>query len=251
MEPGQHPVLDLDITQLEEGQREDQVEEAREEEEGAEEERFLHEARRGDSVQQPINLRPPPPIHQRSVSDTSVLLCRTNSSSLPELADHTNSASPEPVADTVEEAKQQIESPTKRFRTKHTRHLSLLNGRDGKRKKRRSQYRCRSPPNYPPPPPPANEDSDNEETSQNDALGFSKVMETISSIDQELQEMGGMGMTDTTPNISPPMRFRDNDPPSQPSPEQSQAPPTESEGELRTAESWGVEVENHPTQNDR
>ena len=235
MEPGQHPVLDLDIAQLEETQREDL--EGGEGDEG--EERYFHEAQR--DVQQSGELWPAP-VHQRSVSDTSVLLCRTNSSSLPELTDHTSSASPEPVADTVEEAKQQIaqESPTKRFRTKHTRHLSLLNRRDGKQKKRRSQYRCRSPPNYPPPPPPTNEDSDNDDTTHNDALGFSKVMETISSIDQELQEMGGLAGADTTPNISPPMRFRGIDPPSQPSPDEPRPLSTESEGELRVG---GLRVE--------
>ena len=174
------------------------------------------------SVQQPISSKPSPQ-HQRSVSDTSVLLTRSriNSSSLPELADdHTSSTSPEPVADTVEAARQQMSrvSPKKQFRTKHTRHLSLLNGREGKQKKRRSaHYRSRSPPNYPPPPPPANEDSANEEETptapRKDSLGFSKVMQTISSIDQELQEMGGVAGTETTPNISPPMSFKAIDPP--------------------------------------
>ena len=173
--------------------------------------------------------RPPPPVHQRSESDTTVLLSNTNFSSLPELDEHSSSVSPDNtlIADTVEGAKRQI-SEEMPIRTKHTRHLSLLSGSDGKRKKRRQQSlknRSRSPPNYPPPPPPADEDSGNEAsgdienhelTTENGAtrknsLGFSKVMKTISSIDQELEEMR-VGVSDITPNISPPMRFRDSDP---------------------------------------
>ena len=231
MESGQ--VFDLDITQTEEPLREEPeavVEGEREGEgegEGEGEETVGQLGYFQDAQiryhQQSSNARPVP-IHQRSVSDTSVLLCRTNSSSLPELDDHNSSASPDPVADTVEGARQQIsqESPTK-FRTKHTRHLSLLNRRQAKRKKRRSQYRCRSPPNYPPPPPPMNGDSDNEEDmiEEGQGLDFSKVMQTISSIDQELQEMGGVSGNDVTPNISPPMRFRAVD--SQVSPSQDPA----------------------------
>ena len=168
----------------------------------------------------PVKGLRPSPVHQRSVSDTSVLLWRTNSASLPELADVPSSASPEPVSDTVEGARQQIsqpESPTKKYRTKHTRHLSLLGDSSGhKRKKRRSQIRSRSPPSYPPPPPPADEGSEEErerDPQRKDSLGFSKVMQTISSIDHELQEMGGVAGTTVTPNISPPMRFRGDDPP--------------------------------------
>ena len=231
MESG-HQLLDLEVNQMvEDLQREEAetvVEGEREWEREMEEVRDWEREDRTECtwerdvatemIPQDVQNDPKPhPNHQRSISDTSILLSRTNSSSLPELIDHTSSTSPELIPDTVECARQQIsqEAPTKRFRTKHTRHLSLLSGREVKRKKRRSaQFRCRSPPNYPPPPPPANEDSADEVETQRgchtrkDSFGFSKVMQTISSIDHELQEMGGVADTNTTPNISPPMRFK-------------------------------------------
>ena len=222
----------------------------REEEEGEggerEEEREAEEVQRyviapihtSNMGPQTSDLRPAP-VHQRSVSDTSLLLCRTNSTSLPELAGPPSSASPEPISDPAEGVQILQESPTKKFRTKHTRHLSLLGGDHHKRKKRRSQIRCRSPPNYPPPPPPANEESGDEidknqqrkdeidknqqrkdEIDKNqqrkDSPGFSKVMQTISSIDQELQEMGGVAGADTAANVPPPTMFHGEDPPINP-----------------------------------
>ena len=196
-------VLDLEIAQ---------IEEALQEEEGEGEDDtlgYLHELQ-SETNPQPRGEGQPAPVHQRSESDT-MLLSRTNSASLPELVEHDNSASPVDI----EEAKRQIseESPVVQFRTKHTRHLSLL---DGKRKKRRPtslKNRSRSPPNYPPPPPPTkegggNDDADSVEDGR-DSVGFSKVLKTISSISHELEEMGGMG---ETPSISPPMRFRAVDP---------------------------------------
>lgn len=257
--------MDLEIAQMEEHSQRDEEEEEEEvvrgrgrvEEDEEEEERYV-------LAPVPINTEllqangygppPPPPAHQRSVSDTSVLLCRTNSSSLPDL-DHPSSTSPEPVADTVEAAKEQVsqDPPTKAYRTKHTRHLSLLGGNEHKRKKRRSMIRSRSPPSYPPPPPPANDESGEEEEvpavsdppvpavsdppvptasvapapvqppQRKDSLqGFSRVMATISSIDQELQDMGGIGGREenTTPNITPPEKFRGEDPPIIESPEE-------------------------------
>lgn len=216
-------VLDLEIAQ---------IEEALQEEEGEGDEDtlgYLRELQR-ETNPQPHREGQPTLVHQRSESDTMVL-CRTNSASLPELVEHDNSASP----DDFEEAKRQIseESPAVQFRTKHTRHLSLL---DGKRKKRRPtslKNRSRSPPNYPPPPPPTkeggegggNNDAESVEDGRDsvedgrDSVGFSKVLKTISSINHELEEMGGMG---GTPNISPPMRFRTIDShqsPSQESPD--------------------------------
>lgn len=203
MELDRDLVMDLDIAQIEEALLQE------DDEEGEEALSYLHELPRETNLQLGGEDRPAP-VHQRSVSDTTVL-CNTNSASLPELIDHDNSVSPEDM----EQAKRQIseESLNVQYRTKHTRHLSLL---DGKRKKRRPtslKNRSRSPPNYPPPPPPANEDSGNERTDSaedgRDSVGFSKVMKTISSIHHELEEMGGIG---GTPNISPPMRFRDTDP---------------------------------------
>ena len=224
MDSRQHPVLDLDITQTEESHREEG--EGEEEGAGEGEERLLQEMQREIRTEQSFEpVVRPPPVHQRSISDTSILLCRSriNSTSLPELGEE-SSASPEPVADTVEGARRQIaeDMPKKQYRTKHTRHLSLLTGRSGKCKRGSLKNRSRSPPNYPPPPPPANEDSGNEacggvtitsntelgKDGRKHSLGFSNVMKTISSIDQELQEMGGVGGADVTPNISPPMRFR-------------------------------------------
>ena len=223
-----HTVLDLEIAQVEEATiREDLELETEPEREG---ERLTEREEAPRYVIAPVHINPdqlaqanslrPAPVHQRSVSDTSVLLCRTNSSSLPELVEGPGSTSPEPVSDTVEGAKEQIirqeALPVKKFRTRHTRHLSLLGGNEHKRKKRRSQLRTRSPPNYPPPPPPANEDSEGEpetEPEMKNSLGFSRVMQTISSIDQELQDMGGVAGANTTPNVSPPMRFRGDDPP--------------------------------------
>ena len=204
-------MLDLDITQIEETP----IEEGEGDREEEEEERYVLAPIRTSNAQ--ANGVRPIPLHQRSVSDTSVLLYRANSASLPELAEQRNSASPEPVSDTVEGAKQQIslDSPTKKFRTKHTRHLSLLGGDHQKRKKRRSQIRSRSPPNYPPPPPPADQDSGDEvgRTHQRkDSFGFSKVMQTISSIDQELQEMGGVAGANTAADVPPPTMFHGEDP---------------------------------------
>lgn len=202
-------VLDLEIAQIEEALQE-------EEGEGEDTLGHLHELQKEASLQ-PHGEDRPAPVHQRSESDTTVL-CRTNSASLPELIEHDTSASP----DDIEEAKRQIseESPVVQFRTKHTRHLSLL---DGKRKKRRPtslKNRSRSPPNYPPPPPPkkegGNDDTESVEDGR-DSVGFSKVLKTISSIHHELEEMGGMG---GTPSISPPMRFRAIDP-HQSSPQES------------------------------
>ena len=210
---GEHPVLDLDITQTEEAPIEDGEGEREEEEE-----RYVLAPIHLSSTEPQANGLRPVPMHQRSVSDTSHLLFRTNSASLPELADTRSSSSPEPVCDTVEGAKQQISLETPKFRTKHTRHLSLLGGDNHKRKKRRSTIRCRSPPNYPPPPPPGDEESGGnvEKTHQRkDSFGFSKVMQTISSIDQELQEMGGVAGTNTTPPLTA-STFRGEDPPINP-----------------------------------
>ena len=210
-------MLDLDITQIEETLIEE-GEGEREEEREEEEERYVLAPIHTSNVVRPqANGVRPIPLHQRSVSDTSVLLYRANSASLPELAEQRNSASPEPVSDTVEGAKRQIslDSPTKKFRMKHTRHLSLLGGDHHKRKKRRSQIRSRSPPSYPPPPPPADEESGDEveRTHQRkDSFGFSKVMQTISSIDQELQEMGGVAGANTAADVPPPTMFHGEDP---------------------------------------
>ena len=234
MESGQHPVMDLEITQIEESQRDDDGGEG----DGERETAHTGEVGRDVDMQQErgTHEEPPSPVHRRSVSDTSLLLSRTNSSSLPDLMDNNSSVSPEDmkVPDTVEGARRQMSEkpPVARYRTKHTRHLSLLMGAEEKQKKRRQpslKNRSRSPPNYPPPPPPMEEDSGNEAVegteqqfvapseaaggaSRKHSPGISQVMKKISSIDHKLEEMGGVGVSGSTPNITPPMKFRAVDP---------------------------------------
>lgn len=171
-----------------------------------------------------------PPMHVRSASDSLVLMHET-SHSMPDLAEDGDSTSPEGS---------QTEQPRKRSTSMsrdppsisthlhgHTRHLSLtISEGEGKRfRKRRSskrdgslKLRSRSPPNLPPPPPPpdgSGADSSCQDTSPQHHLtvgsapsddptgGDSEFMNTISNIDQQLEEMANH---DSPPVVSVPQQ---------------------------------------------
>ena len=169
-------------------------------------------------------------MHVRSASDSLVLMHET-SHSMPDLAEDGESTSPE--GSQVEHLRKRSTSmstdppsiPTHVHG--HTRHLSLtISQGEGKRfRKRRStkrdgslKLRSRSPPNQPPPPPPP--DGSVPDSSSQDASpqhhhtvglsstdgptdGDSEFMNTISDIDQQLEQMAN---SDSPPMVSVPQQ---------------------------------------------
>ncbi len=170
--------------------------------------------------------------HARSSSDS--LIVRTLSNSLNDLTSQSTS----PEVEGEEPRVQPPRSPRASGRGGHTRHLSLLGGsphksggggRNKKKPKRGGsiKQRSRSPPNLPPPPPPPppSEPTDAQQqlaeggeedhhlspssgagaglshaTSSTASLGFSQVLNTISTIDQELDQMAGQFITPPQPS---------------------------------------------------
>lgn len=166
------------------------------------------------------------PLHSKPRTEPHLALMQQLSSSLPEMLDETgNSTSPEAMEDhdhTHHGENTSKHSPGSR----HTRHLSLIGGskdahhNHSRRKPKRAgslKQRSRSPPNLPPPPPPpppsdpgANALLDTSGMSMRSntssaSLGFSEVMQTMSSIDHELDTIAENFTTSTviTPSMPP------------------------------------------------
>ena len=165
------------------------------------------------------------PAHMRSSSDPLVIMHQM-SNSLPELLDETgNSTSPEGTDDPPTDHTQAVEnmhSPG----TRHTRHLSLMGGKKesvvhhSRRKPKRGgslKQRSRSPPNLPPPPPPpadhtllsdsvlSSPEGTGSPLNVSNVSGFSGVMRTMTSIDQQLNAITENFTTSAiiTPSLPP------------------------------------------------
>ncbi len=206
----QHPIMDLDISQTDhdfEGGR-------------AEREQGYHlpepvPEREGERDPEP---HPSPPVHFRSASD-SLVLFHENTHSMPDLYqegdEHEKSTSPEDGStdSDISRKKSDLVATHPSPKISHTRHLSLIGSQVPARKKKSKRVpslkRSRSPPELPPPPPPPGQDeagavateqtqeSLTVETSarklRNDnstsSIGFSEVLNTISSIELQLDEL--------------------------------------------------------------
>ncbi len=205
-----HPIMDLDISLTDhdfEGGRE-----------GGGEQRFYRpEPLPEDEGEYKEGPQPPPPAHTRSASD-SLVNFHENSGSLQELRcgadEHEKSTSPEDGS-TDSDLSGRKESHTSP-KISHTRHLSLMCTQSPVRNKKRSKRtpslkkRSRSPPELPPPPPPPGQE---EETSavavgqdqeapaeqpsgqqmtkntSSSSIGFTEVMNTMSTIEKELDKL--------------------------------------------------------------
>lgn len=204
MESG-HPVLELDISQTED----------------------LHYV----SSQPTEPIKVPIPFQLGSHNNTLVKM-HESTHSMPELGKHELSTSPEVPPEYATDAES---GPRKRSATVstsvggHTRHLSLTGVQQPSTRKKRSskrqgslKRRSRSPPNLPPPPPPFEDDHDLGPPPQlqiddlaphsgmrvqasSTTLGFSEVMNTISNIDQQLDELS-KEITSPKPTIPVPKR---------------------------------------------
>lgn len=222
-----HPILDLEISQTDhdyEGDRE-----------GADQRFHPPEPLpEHDGYEHQVELLPPPPSHCRSASDSLVML-HENAHSMPELHrprdEHEKSTSPEDGStdsSDLSRKKEELAAAHLSPKISHTRHLSLTGSQVPARKKRSkrsaSLKRSRSPPELPPPPPPPDQDEADEKTAsparkaqtvessgrmpRNDAssssIGFSEVMNTISNIEHQLDEMTPEPELTHTTSPSPP-----------------------------------------------
>lgn len=150
----------------------------------------------------------------RSYDSNSLLLTQKVSSSLPELLDETGKSAGPKTLEQAEHGKEGTNgsvSPSHNY--SHTRHLSLLGGikkeGGGGGGRRSRKLRSRSPPNLPPPPPPPTNPMEGlpETTQDHDSMaspGFSKVLHTISDIDQQLDNITENFTTSTVITLSQP-----------------------------------------------
>ena len=209
LELGRHVVMDLDIAQFDEHIIQ-QLPEAEPEPPEAE----------SDHPPEP---QLPPPAHFRS---DNLVHMHESTHSMPELNEHDSSESPEDLPAATKEVLEVLP------KISHTRHLSLIVGSEGYKKKSSkrtgSLKRSRSPPNLPPPPPPPEPYTGKSSVSEpsaevkqeslvvesspakgmksnvsNTSLGFSEVMNTISNIDHQLDELS---TTPPKPTVTAPKR---------------------------------------------